>query len=158
MVIIHLAKITLLEKSCNYFKKVVIPKKVYDEVAAGKKKGYSEIKIVEELIEIGKIEIKYIKNKSLLRRINEFNIQEGEAEAVVLYMEGKADCLATDDDNLRRKADLLNVNIIGTPAIILKLYTENKIEKEKFLESIMKLKEIGWFSNSVIDKLLMEIK
>jgi len=158
MVIIHLAKITLLETSCNYFKKVIIPKKVYEEIIIGKEKGYSEVIIFEDLIKAGKIEVTCIKNKHFIKKANEFNIQEGEGEAVALYWEKKADYLATDDDNLRKKGSILNINIIGTPAIIIKLYKEKKVEKEKFLRSVMELKEIGWFNSSVIDKILMEAK
>jgi len=158
MVIIHLAKITLLEKSCNYFKKVAIPDKVYEEIIAGKEKGYSEVIIIDNLIKMKKIEVKKTNNKLYIKKLNEFNIHGGEAEAVALYLEEKAEYLASDDDNLRRKREMLNINIIGTPAIIIKLFKEKNIEKDKFLESVRKLKEIGWFSNSVIDKMLMDIK
>ena len=157
MVVIHLAKITLLEKSCDYFKKVIIPKKVYEEITfCGEK--HTEIKIVKELIEKKKISVKEVKDKKLLKKSNEFSIQEGEAEAVALYWQEKADYLATDDDNVRKKSMILNIKIIGTPVIILKLYKEKMIEKEKFAESITKLRKIGWFSNAVIDKVLMERK
>jgi len=59
---------------------------------------------------------------------------------------------------VRKKSIVLNIKIIGTPVIILKLYKEKIIEKEKFIDSITKLKKIGWFSNAIIDKVLMEGK
>lgn len=64
--------------------------------------------------------------------------------------------MATDDDNVRKKMMLLDLKIIGTPAILLKLYAEKKIEEEKFVRSIKQLKSIGWFSDSVLDAILME--
>ena len=158
MVVIHLAKITLLEKSCNYFEKVIIPMGVYNEIMAGKKNEYSEINIIEELIQKNKISIKKIKNKKYSKKVKEFRISGGEAEAVVLYWQEKANYLATDDDNVRKKSILLSLNVIGTPVIILKLYKDKKIDKGKFLSSVIELKKIGWFSNSIIDKLLMEAK
>jgi predicted nucleic acid-binding protein len=157
MVVIHLAKITLLEKSCDYFKKVIIPKKVYEEITFCREK-HTEIRIVKELIEKKKISIKEIKDKKLLKKLNEFSLQEGEAEVVALYWQERADYLATDDDNVRKKSVILNIKIIGTPVIILKLYKEKMIEKEKFVDSIIKLRKIGWFSNAIIDKVLMEGK
>lgn len=157
MVVIHLAKITLLEKSCDYFKKVVLPKKVYEEVMFCEEK-HTEIKIVRELIEKKKISVKEVKDKKLLKKSNEFSIQEGEAEAVALYWQERADYLATDDDNVRKKSMVLDIKIIGTPVIILRLYKEKIIGKEKFVDSITKLKKIGWFSNAIIDKVLMEGK
>ena len=158
MVIIHLAKITILEKSCEYFKKVIIPLKVYDEIMKGNEKGYIEIPLIIELIEKNKITIKNIENNLLLKKAQEFNIQEGEGEALALYWQEKANYLATDDDNVRKKSSILGINIVGTPSIILALYKNKMINAEKFTKSVLELKKIGWFSNAVIDKMLMEVK
>lgn len=156
MVIIHLAKITLLERSCHYFKLVMIPEAVHREILAGQEKGYEDVTITQELVASGKIRIKRVRDKSLLRRAKEFNVQRGEAEALALYWQEKADYLATDDDALRKKSALLNLKAIGTPAIILKLYQEKLIDRHKLLDSLQALKKIGWFSNVVIDNILTE--
>lgn len=158
MVIIHLSKITLLENSCGYFRNVIIPERVYKEVIRGEERGYIDVKITKNLINKKKVIIKKIKNKKLLEKAYEFNIQDGEAECVALYWQEKADYLATDDDNVRNKSLILNINVIGTPVIILKLYKEKIINKEKAILSIKELRKIGWFSNAIIDKILMEIK
>ena len=155
MVIIHLAKITLLEKSCDYFKDVVIPELVYNE-AVVKGKEHPEAMMIKELAEKNKIKVKKINNKILINKANQYNIQRGEAESVSLYWQDEGDLLATDDDNVRKKGVVLNLNIIGTPAIIFKLYKDNIIDKKKFRESISQLRKIGWFSNAVLDKVLME--
>lgn len=153
MVIIHLAKITLLGKSCEYFSKVIIPETVYKEILAGKA-VHSEVNIIEDLILGKKIKIQKIRNRKLLKKAKEFNIQSGEAEAVALCWQEKSGYLATDDDNVRKKGMILNIKIIGTLAIILKLYREKMIEKGKFEDSLNELRKIGWFSNAVIDKLM----
>lgn len=158
MVIIHLAKITLLEKSCECFKKVIIPIAVYREIIKGKEKGFEDIKIIEELIAKNKIELKEVKNKRLVEKAQDYNIQRGEAEVVALYWEERADYIATDDDHVRKKAPILNLTIIGTPAIIISLYKKQKITREKYLQSINELKKIGWFTNQIIDKMKMEVK
>ena len=155
MVIIHLAKITLLEKSCDYFENVAITELVYEEVVVNGKK-HPETTIIKELVEKKKIKVKKISKKMLINKANQYNIQRGEAESVALYWQEKADLLATDDDNVRKKRLLLNLNLIGTPSIIFKLYNEGVIDKEKFNESVSKLREMGWFSSAVIDKVLME--
>ena len=155
MVLIHLAKLTLLEKSCNYFKDVKIARIVCEEVVK-MVEGHSETKVIKELVEKNKIKVRNIQDRRFMEKANEYNIQRGEAESVALYWQEKANLLATDDDNVRKKRVLLNLNIIGTPVIILKLYSENFINKEKFKESITELKRIGWFSNAVLDKILME--
>ena len=154
MVLIHLAKITLLETSCEHFKKVAIPKKIKDETT---NTLHSDAKVIKDLIAKGKIEVIKVKDTSLIKKANEFNIQGGEAEAVALYWEINANLLATDDDNVRRKREVLQLNMIGTPALMLELYKKNKINKAKLYDSIKTMKIIGWFSNTVWDKILMEV-
>jgi len=58
---------------------------------------------------------------------------------------------------VRKRGLLLNLQIIGTPSIILSLYKKGIINKEKIIKSITRLKEIGWFSNIVLDKIITEI-
>jgi len=156
MVVIHLAKITLLKKSCEYFKNVIIPEGVYNEILIGKEKGYPDVAIIAEFIKTRKIIVKQVKDKAAVRNMGTFNLQGGEAEALALYWQEKADYLATDDDNVRKKNVLLEVKLIGTPAIILKLYKENLIGRDKFKEALIGLRKIGWFSTAIIDKVFME--
>lgn len=157
MVLIHLAKLSLLEKSCDYFSPVLIPELVYKEILKGKDRKYPDVPIIIDLINRKKILTKKIKDKNQIKRINQFNIQKGEAEAIALYWQEKADLIATDDDNVRKKKLLLNLKIVGTPAIILNLYHEKKIDKEKLKQSVSELQRIGWFSNAVLDKIIMEV-
>ena len=133
----------------------MIPELVYKEtVLEGEE--YPETIIIKELIKKGKINVKKINDKMLLNKVNQYNIQRGEAETVALYQQEKANLLATDDDNVRRKKSILDLNIIGTPVIILKLYNNNMISKEKFKDGVSQLRKIGWFSNAILDKVLME--
>ena len=156
MVMIHLAKITLLESSCKCFSNVLIPNKVYDEIMAGKEFGHIDVNVIEEMIMQHKIKVKKVENQKYLARAIQLNIQGGEAEAVALYWQEKADYLATDDDNVRRKNLLLNLRLLGTPVIILMLYKRKIIDREKFIDSLEELRKIGWFSNAIIDKILIE--
>lgn len=155
MVLIHLSKSTLLEKSCELFGEVFVPRLVYDEVVVeGRKKSYEDSEIVDEAVESGLISVEKVEEEELIDRANKFNIQSGEAEALALYWQEEADFLVTDDDNVRSKREILELSLIGTPVILLKLYTEGFIGKKKFKESSEALRDIGWFSNFVIDKVL----
>ena len=158
MTLIHLAKTSLLETSCDYFKTVIIPKLAYKEVMKGLKHGYVDAKVVEKVAEMKKLTVLEVKVKELIRKANEFNIQGGEAEGVALYWQEKADILATDDDNVRKKGFLLGIRAVGTPAIMLKLHREGLINSEKFRKAVEELRTIGWFSNGVLDMVLMEGK
>ncbi len=157
MVLIHLAKITLLEKSCDYFKNVLIPPAIFEEtVTAGKKTGLPDAFVIEKIIENKKIIVREIKDKNLLNFSYNYNIHGGEAEAVALYTQEKADYLVSDDDNVRRKKELIEANIIGSLAVLLRLRETKMITKEKFIEALEKLREIGWFSPVLLDKVLLE--
>lgn len=155
MVLIHLAKITLLERSCDYFRNVAISQLVYQEaVESGKE--HPDAMIISEMVKRKKIRVRNVMNNSLIEKANQFNIQRGEAESLALYWQEKAKFMATDDDSVRKKSVLLKVNVIGTPAIILKLYKEKYIDRKKLEESISELRKIGWFSSAVLDKVLLE--
>lgn len=158
MVLIHLAKLSLLEQSCNYFKKIFIPDLVHKEIIKGGERDFPEVPIIINLIKDKKIVVKKIWDKSLVKRANQFNVQKGEAEVVALYWQERADFIATDDDNVRRKKLLLKINIIGTPSIILRLYKKKMINKRKLIQSVLELRKIGWFSNAILDRILMEVK
>jgi predicted nucleic acid-binding protein len=129
---------------------------VRDEILAGRKKGYEDALLAEELIKAGKLKVKRVHNKALLKKAEEVNVQGGEAEALALYWQEEVEYLATDDDNIRKKAVLLSLKLIGTPAIMLTLYKAKVIGKDKLIESTQGLRKIGWFSNAVLDTMLME--
>lgn len=157
MVLIHMAKLSLLKTSCDFFGDVIIPSKVREEtVVKGKEKGFPDAVLIEEIIEDGSIQVIEVGEERLIERANEFNIQGGEAEAVALYWEKDADFLATDDDNVRSKKALLELNIIGTLSILLKLFKKEKIGATKLERSLDTLREIGWFSSAVLDRAAME--
>ena len=158
MVLIHLAKLSVLEKSCTYYKNVIIPVLVHEEVKNGIERGFEDAVLIKNLIESKKIKVVEVKNKILLKKANEFNIHGGESEALALYWEKSAKLLATDDDNVRKKKELLDIKVIGTPAILLKLYKEKIIDKNKVRQCITKLKEIGWFHQGILDKIQMEVE
>ena len=85
-------------------------------------------------------------------------MKRGEGEALALYWQENADCLATDDDTVRKRSHLLNVRLIGTPAIMLALYRKGYMNRDKLRQSLNELRKIGWVSNAVIDKILLEAK
>ncbi len=158
MVLIHLAKTSLLGTSCEYFEDVVIPEKIQEEtVGEGKRKNYPDAVLIKELIKEGKITTVDIQEKELIERAKKFNIQGGEAEALALYWERDADFLATDDDNVRSKKTILGINIIGTLSILIKLFKADKVDRERIAESLETLKDVGWFSAAVLDKVRMEV-
>ncbi len=158
MVLIHLAKLSLLNLSCHQFRRVIIPVLIHQEILKGNEKGMSDVPIILDLIKRRKILVKKVKDADMIKKLNQFNIWRGEAEAMALYWQEKASLLATDDDNVRKKKTILGINIIGTPAIVLHLFRMKMIDEDKLLQSMSDLRKIGWFSNAVLDKIILEVK
>ena len=159
MILIHLAKMSVLKSACEFFRKVLIPQKVFEEtVLQGKEKEYPDAIIIENLIKENLIIVKKIKNKEKVNSIQKYGLGPGEAEAVLLYHRENADFLFTDDDVCRKYRGILNVNILGTPAIIIILFRNKVIAYSKAIESINLLSEIGWFENELIFELKQKIK
>ncbi len=157
MVLIHLAKLSLLETCCDLFSGIIVPTEVKKEVVdRGREKGFPDAIIIDEIINKGKISVKEVQDRTLVDRANQFNIQGGEAEAVALYWELDADLLATDDDNVRKKKTILDLKVVGTLPIILKLFMADMIDKNKFERSLSELRKIGWFSSGVLDRIAAE--
>lgn len=70
-----------------------------------------------------------------------------------LYWQEDADYLVTDDDNVRNKENLLELQLLSTPSLLLHLYRKKKVSKQKFHSGLDKLHEIGWFSPVVLDEI-----
>ena len=88
MVVIHLAKIALLEKSCEYFKPVVIPEGVHEEILEGQAKGYEDVQVIKALINAGKLGVRRVRTSNLLKRAEQFNVRRGEAETFQRFLDG----------------------------------------------------------------------
>lgn len=157
MVLIHLAKLTLLETTCAYFGEVAIPTLVHEEtVSIGRDHGYPDAEIIAETVDSGHIDVFDVSDESLVDRARRYNVQGGEAAAVALYWERDADLLASDDDNVRRKRTVLDLDLIGTPSILLELFDAAAIDAGKLRQALDELREIGWFSAAVLDKIELE--
>ena len=75
MVLIHLAKITILENACDFFKNILIPEKVFEEtVLKGKERSFDDAMLIESIIKKGKIRVMKIRKKELIKKINDFNV------------------------------------------------------------------------------------
>lgn len=159
MILIHLAKMAILSESCRYFGDVLIPKKVYQEsVTAGRKNGHPDALIIEQAIDGNLIKITEVQDKKKVHNLRLFGLHYGEAEAVALYYQENARFLATDDDTCRKNKIMLDINIIGSPAIVIMLYKKRIISREKAINCISSLEEIGWFDANILYEMNQQIE
>lgn len=155
MVVIHLAKITLLETLANWFA-VTIPKKVYQEVVVNQEK-FPDAAMVNALVEKGKIKVVET-SETLVKELGKFGIRKGEVEAVAAFKEGKGELLASDDDAVRRNSVILDLKLVSTPALVVWLYRKEKVSKEKTVKSLTELKKLAWFESGFIDRIIAEVE
>lgn len=138
-------RIDLLEK---LFSEIHIPSHVYTEIKAKNKYGFNEV----DSIFIKVTEIKN-KNSSL---ILETEIDKGEAEAIELSLELKADLLILDDRLGLKIAKNLGIESIGTLGILLLAKENGFIQNSKDLLDEMIAKG-RWYSPKVRNYFLSQI-
>lgn len=157
MVLIHLAKLTVLGTACAHFGDVAVPTRVHEEtVDAGRDRGYPDAEVIAEAVDAGHVDVLEVGADHLVERAHRYNLQGGEAAAVALYWECDADLLASDDDNVRRKRTVLDLDLIGTPSILADLFDAAAIDERKLRRALDELREIGWFSAGLLDKIELE--
>ena len=135
--LIHLSQIGRLHLLKELFGELLIPQAVYHEVVieGGGKPGSKEVREASWII------VMEIRNERL-KRLLQFQLDEGEAEAIVLALETKASLVLLDDREARLQAKRLGLKITGTLGILLRAKKLGLIENMK--EEINKLKQTGF--------------
>ena len=146
--LISLATINKLELLEDYFDEVYVPYAVYKEVSAydkpfsGKLKKYLENKVLN------------VENQYMVSVLNE-KIDLGEAEAITLAFEKKADFIILDDLKARKTAIRNELNAIGTLGLLLEAKKEGKIENLREIIKIFTDNDIR-LSKQLIKDILIE--
>lgn len=150
--IIYLSSINKINILNDLFQEVFIPDAVKREVLSGGKdsSGFKEIKSKEW------IKTKKIKNK-LAKEYLLTDLDDGEAEVIVLAEELKANPIIMDDKLGRRIAHLRGFTVVGTLRILVTAKEKGLIDKvEPLLE---KLKEAGfWISEDLYKAIVKQAK
>lgn len=112
--VINLAVVNHLSLLQKLYSKVVIPQAVYDEIVI---EGAGQAG-AEEVGQSEWIEVRPVANRPLVKSL-ESDLDLGEAEAVVLAVELKADLLLIDERKGRAVAHRLGVNHIGLLGVLV---------------------------------------
>jgi len=147
---ISLLKISKIELLRDIYGRIIIPKGVFEEIERGNNKTF-----YADLSKMGWIDIRKIKDKSPLKYLHD--LDNGEAEVLVLANEIKADIVIIDEKLGREYAAHFNLNITGTIGILLKAKKLKLIKEIKPVLSEMTEKGI-WLNNSLIEKILILAK
>ncbi len=140
----------------NYRRRVLIPQTVKLEITSG---GREEALLITKLIESKKIEISKVKNSRQIKKLmDDFNIDSGEAEAIILAIQEGASMVATDDRNAIRACKLLKINFITAIAILIRAFEKNLIDRDESLIKLHKLQSVGRYSKAIIEDAIKQLK
>jgi len=127
IVLIHLAVEGVLKEACIMFGQVMIPNAVHKEaVEKGIEANHADAFIIQKLEKEKYIQVVAVTHKMLMDELENYGLKGGELEVVTLYIQEKADLIASNDDKVRKLRLILNLNLISSPEIVF-LLTKNAI-------------------------------
>src|SRR3989338_4603140 len=157
--LILLQKIDLLDKLVKSFE-FIIPEEVYKEaVIKGKEKKFSDSYQIENKIKQNLIKVKKIKNiYSVNKLLKEFGTAEDETEAIVLFLELKADILATDDHKSINVCRAYKIPFMTALTFVLDSFSREIVTKNTVRKMIESLGVYGRYKNELIYKALSHVE
>jgi len=155
--LILLAKIEIIELFITDFQgDVVIPERVKYEVTS---KGGDETILITQLIKERRIKVLKIKDgKKINKLMEDFNIDRGEAEAIVLALQKGYRTVATDDRNAIKACKLLKIDFVTAIAFLIRAFEKGLIDKDMAFTKLNKIKSIGRYSEKIIKDAMEKIK
>ncbi|MBU2476506.1 DUF3368 domain-containing protein [Candidatus Micrarchaeota archaeon] len=140
-ILIYLGKLNKLHLLKKFFKKVLIPKAVFEEVVVvGKKGNHADAILAEKAINEGWI---LVKECSELTQLKDFGIDKGEAQAISLALKLNTGILL-DQTHARIAAKAVGLNPKGTLFVLLKALKKNLISFEEFIDLLEQLIQTGF--------------
>jgi len=155
MAILHLTSLNLLEELKRVFYEVLVPSSAFEVLKEGNE-GYPDAIVAENLIRRGLLKVTEALNKQTLKELEIFGLRKPETEAIEIYIQERADILASDDEALSESAQEMGLNMVGTPALIYLLFKKKIIDKDKAINCLIQSK--NWFRSEDIDSILEEFK
>ncbi len=130
------------------YEKIIIPTAVYKEIEKGKGKPYYlDLKLIDW------IEIWGIRNLDF--NVYFLDLDEGEAEVIILAKEQDADIVLMDEIMGRIIAKQFNLNVTGTIGVLLKAKERGLVNAIK--EILTELQEKGTWLNTKLTSKALEL-
>jgi predicted nucleic acid-binding protein len=152
MVLIHLTKLGKIEEKCEIFKEIFIPEAVKNELLYDTDK-YLDAKIIESLLNEDKIKVKEA-DVNQINMLRAFKFEGGELEALALALSNPGSVLFSNDPKLRYIANLFNIKLIDTMAVLISEYKNKLDTKEQLLEYLFKLKKISKYAENYVNGII----
>jgi len=88
----------------------------------------------------------------------DFNIDEREAEALLLALQKEAELIATDDRNAIRASKLLKIDFVTAIGFLIRAAEKKIVERSEALYKLEKLRVFGRYSLLIIENAKNKIK
>jgi len=152
--LILMAKAELIDTAIELFSQLLITKAVFEEVVEkGKAAGKFDAFLVESRINENKIVIGEDANREFSCKLEQdFNLHEGEAGTICMYLEKNADLLGIDDRKGIQVCKLFRVRFFTCLSFLLISVDKNRIGKKDALKKLSKLKECGRYTGEEISR------
>jgi len=158
--LILLEKVMLLDTLLEHSIKLVIPLEVQKEaVEKGKMKKRPDAFKLEKKIHEGKVTVREVEDKDHVKSLMaSFKIEAGEAEAISLFQQERADLLATDDRLAINACRALSIPTSGSTAFVTHLFEQGFINKDQGIQMLETLAKEGRYKDDIIFKALHKIQ
>ena len=109
-----------------------------------------DAKLIQSRIREGRIKVSPVRDNKLCSKMeNDFNINRGEAEAVVMGAQFKA-IVATDDWNAIQACKVLRLPFTTALALLIRMREKNLLDKDLAISKLGALTEFGRYGADVI--------
>jgi len=149
--LILIAKVGLLDLFLtNVSVPVAIPGEVEKE-CCGSKKALDAV-IIQKALDESRIKTVGVKSRRLVTKLRaDFSLGRGEAEAIALALNEKAEVLAIDDKNGINACKLLGVAFTTAVGILIRGREKGLLEESEALEKLSSLAKHGRYKHSIIE-------
>lgn len=149
--LILIAKAELLDIFLGNVKvPVAIPAEVENE-CCGASKALDAVMIRKALDE-SRIKTVAVKNRRLVEKLrSDFSLGQGEAEAVALVLDEKAQLLGIDDKSGINACKLLGIAFTTAIGILIRSHEKGLLDQAEAIEKLALLAKHGRYKNSIIE-------
>jgi uncharacterized protein len=156
--LILIAKAELLDLFlANVSVPVAIPGEVERE-CCGFKKALDAV-IIQKALDESRIKTVVIKNRRLVAKLQaDFSLGRGEAEAIALALNEKAQVLGIDDKNGINACKLLGVAFTTAVGILIRSREKGLLEESEALEKLASLAKHGRYKDSIIEDARLKLE
>ena len=149
--LMYLAKAGVLEVLAQLPNVFLVPPRVFREVVEeGRKRGATDVQVLERLIAAGRFRVRPVGSKSLLARLREDpRLSEADREALGLAVETSGRLLA-DDESLRSAARARGAKVGGSLYLLHLLVERGLLSSDQAVQVVERMIAEGWFCSPLL--------